>query len=470
MKDIPVRHYLNPSFQPVNDFYIGLPVIGFSQFGVGNNSLVLKDVIYKMHGENISFLNPHGNVELFYNTLKSNTVIGACIQTNLISVGFRREKTYWTFSLSDKIDGMVCLPKDLFKFALFGTPDVESNLYDFAGLQADISVYAEAALGCSKMIYDKWSLGGKLKLLLGSANFSNVNNQMDLYAGIDKWSIKGGGSLNFASPLPLRIGDNFSSFSYLAPVSVIDWLKPVGVGAGVDFGTEYHLNKHVRFSGSITDLGFIHWARNVYNYQYGIDFTFKGIKLSSTSITTYKDIFNGVIPTVLVDSLTNALESSTSSNLSDKRYTTGTIAKLNLGIEYSLSDDRISFGVLSRSQFFKTARTGEITASVNGRPNAWLNATLSYSVFNGRMSCFGAGLGVKTGFVHWFFAADYFPFQKATFALSDLGLSRLNRKVSVPYNSTSFNLSAGVNLVFSGVKAKGLHSKKPKQDCHCNWK
>ena len=107
MQDVPVRHFLNPAFQPTTDYYISLPVIGFTQFSVGNNSLAFKDIIYNVKGKTISFLDSIGDIPLFYSKLKHNTIIQADFQTNILSFGFRKESAYWTFSLSEKIEGTV---------------------------------------------------------------------------------------------------------------------------------------------------------------------------------------------------------------------------------------------------------------------------------------------------------------------------------------------------------------------------
>src|ERR1035437_1699005 len=74
MENVPVRNNLNPAFQPITNFYLGLPILGLTQFGIGNNSLSLKDVIYNNNGQTISFLDQNGDINRFNNTLKSTTV------------------------------------------------------------------------------------------------------------------------------------------------------------------------------------------------------------------------------------------------------------------------------------------------------------------------------------------------------------------------------------------------------------
>jgi len=472
MKDVPVRHFLNPSFQPETDFYLSLPVIGFTQFNVGNNSLSLKDVIYNdATGNTISFLNSNGNTLRFYNSLNANTLFRVDLQTNLLSFGFRHETAYWTFSLTEKTDGTVNVPKDLFQLSLFGTQSLQNNSFDFTKLQGDISMYTEAALGYSKQLNETWTVGGKLKLLIGSSNLSNSNNQLLVNASSTQWSVKGQGTIRYSGPVQISASNNNQSFSFTTPTNTAAWLKPYGMGAGIDAGFEYRINNRMKLSGSLNDLGFIHWSKNTQNYQYQVNSIFKGIKLFDNNSTnqTFQDVYNRLVSSnALVDSMVTAFKSSSGSKMSPNSYTTYTTAKLNIGFEYSLFKDKLSFGILSYSQLFKNIPIEELTGSVNTRPFAWLDASLSYSVFNGRMSTLGAGIGLKTGLLHWFVAADYIPFEKATLSLSDLGTNYPKINIPIPYNSRCFNLSVGMNIVMNKKEKENKFIKKPKNSSSLN--
>jgi len=466
MEDVPVRHFLNPSFQPETDFYISLPVIGFTQFNVGNNSVSLKDVVYKMNGRTITFLDPQGNIPLFYNTLKPNTVVRADLQTNLLSFGFRNKEDYWTLSVIEKMEGSVNLPKDLFKVALFGSQNLQANQFDLSKLQSDISAYTEIALGYSKQVNNRWVVGGKLKLLLGNANISNNNSHSIAEDGPEKMILDGGGVLNYSGPVQITNGS-------ASQVSVSELFKPSGLGAGIDMGIEYQYNEKIKLSAALNDVGFIHWTKNTLNYHYAMNYNFNGITLfnNNSTINTFQDVYNQIVlGNTLSDSIVSAFNSAASVKKTANSYTTFTTAKLNLGFEYSLIKDQLSLGVLSYSQLFKTIVTEEITTSLNARPYKWLDTSLGYSLINGRFSTFGAGLGLKTGILHWFLAADYIPLIKANLPLTDLGIKNSGINLPIPYNSTYFNFSAGVNIVFNQVKKKGrglIHSNK-RNDCNCD--
>jgi len=131
------------------------------------------------------------------------------------------------------------LPKDMFKLLLYGTPDQENNYFNFKDLNADIMAYTEFALGYSKIINDQWTVGGKLKFLAGNAIVTSSNDYFDLNAGIDQWNMKGTGSLNIAVPGEVTIGDKFESMDYTEPEDMQSWLKPSGMGFGIDLGLTY---------------------------------------------------------------------------------------------------------------------------------------------------------------------------------------------------------------------------------------
>jgi hypothetical protein len=454
MRDIPIRHYLNPAFQPTNDFYISAPIIGFTQFDLGNNSLSLKDVIYKSNGQTVSFLSSFGDIDRFYNRLKTNTIFSTNIQTNLLSLGFRHKLSYFTFSLSERLDGTVSVPKDLINLTLYGTPNMLANSFSFTNLQSDISLYTEVAFGYSKILNSKWTVGGKLKFLLGAANVSVTNSEMDLRAGADYWTLQGSGAVNMSSPFRTSIGPDFQTFSLNTPSTFSEWLKPSGVGVAIDLGSDYKLNNSIRLSAALTDFGFVNWKSNVQNYNYAVNFAFKGLKQFDSNVTVldFRNFYNQLNNNILLDSISKAFRSSVNSNLSTHTYTTGTTAKLNLGFEYSFLNDRLSVGFLSNSRFSGVTINQEFTTSLNARPKDWFNATLSYSVLHGRFGSIGAGVGVRTGILHWFAAADYFAIQKITRNTS-------NFTYSIPYNTTYMNFSAGVNVVLDSEMNKLVRKK-----------
>jgi len=433
MENVPVRNYLNPAFQPLSDFYFGLPILGYSQFSIGNNSVTLKDIIYKQNNQTIFFFDPAGNKQLFYNLLKPTTIFQTNTNVNLLDFGFRSGNSYWTFSLTQKLDGNIGIPKDFLKLPLFGTPELYNNAFNFDNLSADLSVYTEVALGYSLKSNEKFSIGGKIKFLYGMANISTRNQNLSLNTGVDKWVVSGNGAVNASLPGNLKVGNQIDSLSYAAPSSS-DLIKPNGMGAGIDLGISLKPIDNLTVSASLTDLGFITWNHNVNNINYNIDYTYSGVGPINVLNSNFD---SNTIP----DSIINGFNKSTTLSSTQKAYTTFTSPKLNVGMEYSFLQNKLSLGLLSRTIKHQNNIFEEITGSVNGRPTNWFNMSLSYSVMNGRMSNIGAGLGLRTGFVSWTLAADYIPLYYVS-----------SSNVMIPYNTKGLNFALGINFVFNTHK------------------
>lgn len=479
IENVPIRQSLNPAFQPFTPYFISLPVIGFAQFSVGNNSLTFKDLVPNYTGQSFNNLQSNANVYHLYSLVKPTGIARADFQINILSFGFRHKEDYWSVSLSEKLNGMGSAPKDAFQFLLYGTNLATTGLYDFSSLQTDVTAYTEAAFGFSRKMNNKLTVGARLKFLYGNANVSNSNSSITLTAKNQKWTYQELGTVNISAPTDIQISKRYDAISISSPKHSSDWLKPAGLGTGLDLGVNYKLNDHISLSAALTDLGFIRWTQHVQNLtcKKTVTFTSSALGYNNTNITNLQDFYSKMSASgILSDSLKKLIQNPSTITRSKNNYNTATTAKLNLGFEYSILDNKLGFGLLSYSQFFKETVFEELTGSVNARPTPWFNVSLSYSAFNARMGSIGAGIGLKTGILHWLLAADYIPFRTVTMSLSDFGTSYPNLKIPVPYNSQSFNLAFGMNLVLDSFfpksrfnKRNGLYHESKSDDCHCGF-
>ncbi len=466
MENVPVRHYLNPAFQPLSNFYLGITPLAYTQFGLGNNSIALKDLIYKdplnPNGKPIWFLNENGDKGKFMNALKSTTLLNTNLELNLLDFGFRTGRAYWSFGITEKIDGQIGIPKDLMNLVLYGTPAIDENIYNLQSLEFDMTAYTEAALGYSRVINDKWTVGGKLKFLYGNFNISMTNSYLDMNANIDEWNLKGKGVLNTSSPAMIS-GYDLPSLVVNGPDSPMKFLKPSGMGAGFDLGLTFKPIEALTLSAAVTDVGMIHWTKNTKNISYSIDHTYTG--LNNLNLNTNFDNMSQLIE----DSILTPLKNSATADVTDNQYNTYTSPKLNVGAEYGFFDNKLSLGVLSRTLKHNKNLFEEVTASINGKPVDWFNLSLSYSFMNGRMSNIGAGVGLRTGFLNWFFTADYISLNNSEIPISgisaDLPPFLANQSIKVPYVTNKMNFAVGINFVFGNRKDSdkdGIINRKDK--------
>ncbi|MDD3080298.1 MAG: DUF5723 family protein [Paludibacter sp.] len=437
LENAPVRSYLNPSLQPLSSFYLGLPVLGYTQFELGNNSFTLSSLELSKQS--------------LLNSIRPTTLFNADLKINLLDFGFRTKKAYWTFGLTEKMDAQLGLPKDLFNLLAYGTPDINGNNFDFSSFNFGASLYTEAALGYSRIINDKWTVGGKAKVLLGSGNISASFDEFSFSAGVDELKLKGNGAVKMSSPAVIEWGDS------LLPQNVtfdpMDLTSPAGMGAGIDLGATFKPFENLTFAAAVTDLSFIRWKSNTNSVTFNTDYTYTGLPtVDGNSLDNGGPDFQE-----MVDSVLTGLENSFVSDKNTDAYTTWLSPKMNLSAEYGFWDNRLSVGLLSRTMFQRKATYEELTTAFNIRPVDWFNMSLSYSALNGRASNIGLGLGFRILWFNAFVAADYLPVRYKYLKddgddvyVNDMNIS----KVPLPEKTDRFNVAFGFNLVFGNKQDK----------------
>lgn len=433
MDNIHERSTYNPGFQPITN-YINIPFFPDFRLEAGNNSLVFNDIIFNQQisgiDSTITFLHPQANKDDFYNTLRNTTRINTDFTFYIMGLGFKgrtHKDNYYSFNIYQKFQTSVYLPKDLFKLALYGTPDVlNANNYDLHKFGMDASVYTEFAFGFSKELNKKWTVGANLKYLMGQANVSTNIDKFDLEAGIDKWAITGEGSLNTSIPLmnmPILPDGTFDFDNFGADKLTESMVAGLALtsnwGLGVDLGATYKIIPDLELSAAITDLGFIRWTNNVTNAKLNGGYEFTGVVFGINDDIDAK-----------FDTIAQQLEDAFVTTGTNDNYSTSLSTRLNVGAEYSVWDDRLGFGALSSSLLANKTIYQDVTTSVNFRPFHWLSTSLSYSLLNGQWSTIGFGAQLRILAFNMYIAADRIPL---TFASTDM----------IPNKLQSMNLQVG---------------------------
>ena len=90
-----MRHSINPAFQPVQEFYMAFPIIGYTSLWAGNYDLTLSDWIYKdPSGKTITALHPDGKEHWI--TLPNMLTLNEDATINLFSLGWQvRERGFF---------------------------------------------------------------------------------------------------------------------------------------------------------------------------------------------------------------------------------------------------------------------------------------------------------------------------------------------------------------------------------------
>ena len=354
----PLRHTLNPSFQPINNFYFGFPVISNIQFSFDSNFPT-----YKQAGFNVGHvLNIENDKAQMLSALQPFSLFNSDIQFNLLDIGFRYNSNYWTFSVTEKSALNSNLPYSLFDVMLNGFVFNDGYSANITALDYKINAYTETALGYSRAINEKFGFGAKLKLLYGNAYFSMLANQTNLSVGSQ--SLHAVADIDVVNSSPFDLNDQFG---LVAPVGFFNIIKPAGLGGAIDFGFNYKPLSFITLSAAVTDLGMIQWNR-VKSIRYQLDYTF-----DEDDAATWKSN-HPEFSEVPADSIIADLKSNFSTTRSDltaiKNYLS---PKINLSAEFGIFKNKLSLGLLSRTMLKEQTLLHELTTALNVRPADWLN-------------------------------------------------------------------------------------------------
>jgi hypothetical protein len=441
MKSVVTRHELNPSFQPLpNSYSAFLPVLSGLYVNVNNNSLNLDDLLSprQIDGnyKTAWFYSDANSIDDFYQRMKTNTQIYTENSINLYSFGIRiLDKSYITVGLNTKVNAGVFIPKDLARLLLYGTSEPEKvNSFNLDRFGIRANAYTELALGYSQEIDSKLTVGGKLKLLAGHGNVTTKIDRFRLNASRERWNFDINGDVNISAPgieYTLDERDRVDEFGLYKSKNFSAGDLSGGTGVAFDLGANYKLlDDRLMVSAAVLDLGFIKWkGKNAVRVPINGSFEFEGMDITFEDGAASWD--EGYFDNVQ-DSIYYSAEY--------KPYMSKLAAKIILGAEYGILDNKMSFGALSKSTIVNKCLFQEITASFNYIQFDFFNASLSYSLLNGRFGTIGLGLGGRLGPFNLFFAGDYMPVKFA--------------KGHIPYKNQAVNVQMGFLLNFGKRKAR----------------
>ena len=468
LENAPMRHTINPAFQPVSKFYLTLPVVGYTSLWAGTNGWAMSDFIFKApDGNTITPWHPDANTMDWLAKQPKTFAFDMDLHTNILGFGFRiMENSYLHINVSERISAGVN-----FSSSIFGINHIRDGVVlDSVALGVNALAYTEFAVGFSHNITRQWSVGGKIKVLVGHADARvNIDN-MAFNTSLDSLHMTGNGTAHLAAPLnwsalptdPQELADYdvnelFSNYEGDIMKQIGEGFKPAGMGVTFDLGVTYKPIKNLQISAAVTDLGFIRWHRYA-SATVDVDATFKGIDLDYSDYGSV-DHFDDDL---LVDDVMNELEGYIDEVKVDSiskgfPYINMLTANLNVGIDANFWKNRVGVGVYSHTRFHNSYITEEVTFGAALRPVNWFNLAASYSFINGHWSNLGAAISLATyDGIMFTLAADYIPLSYAKTTYND-------KTLSMPYKSNQLNLSVGVTIVTGTNKPR----KKSKAEETC---
>lgn len=436
MDEISERNQMNPAFMPRCRSYFDFFLLPNFYVGVHETAFSLGDVLYNQNGRTMSALSTEQGVNGILNKMHRTPRIGAEFRLNLLNFGFRiKPNHYLFFDFGLHADATVYTPKDLYRFALLGTPDnVGVNHFDFSRLGVDANVYGRFGVGYSVRLSPKVTFGAKANFLLGIGNVTTDVDHLSLDASVDNWTISSQAMMRASLPVEMTMPrDENGDIDFEGIKFNTERIRPAGYGASFDLGVTYEPIPYLTVSASVTDLGFICWKNNITQATFAGDHRFDGFM-----DINYGDSINfsqaGDRLKQLGEDIMNDAEIG-----EGKHYTSMLNAKFNAAVEYGILRNKISFGLLNQLTFNDNHVYDELTLAVNFRPCQWFKAGLSYSFLNSGYGALGLGLNVDLGAFNLYLISDYVPVSYARVKSTDPEINQV-----IPDHLRSFNLQFGI--------------------------
>lgn len=440
MKGVPQNYQINPAFQPSCNFFLGLPGLAPLNVQVSNPSFGLGDVLqYSSELDSlVLFLHPDGiGGEEFLSRLKDQNFFSMDFSSSLASFGMRNEDTYFTFDIRERVNWRMDYSKDYLRLPIVG-PD-SGQFFDI-NLGMDLAMMNELSMGISQKLTDRLTVGIRGKLLFGQANVTTEKFDMTLSTNEEIWRAHNDISINTSAPYLI----DYINFAVNAPIDVItgdlddfdaptlrigdifqDWINPRNFGLALDIGADFRMNDWLQLSASIVDFGSIKWKDDMINWQNQTDYDYEGVEVYISDEEDFVEVF--------LDSLQATYDEFTVTAAEYRNYLP---TKLYLGGAF-YPHEKISLGLLSRTEFFRGNVNQQFTASANFHPLRVFSASLSYSIINNTYKNLGLGI-----------ALNIFPFN--LYILSDTGPS-VN---FFPADARYFNYKMGLNIVIGCDREK----------------
>lgn len=446
LSNLPQRFRLNPAYQPEYKAFVGLPGLSGISINYLNSSFTPESLLQK-RADSI-----YMNIDKLYNGLYKNNFLMVNNENSILTIGFKAKSWYATIDVTQKNDVLFRYNKDIFTFLKYGNADYPDM--DFGKLGLNLNSYLEIAVGLSKKVNEKLTVGGRFKYLTGIANLQTTDSDLGIRTQSDgTLLLHSRQNIRVTAPVHIRSkidGKPFPENDFIDwdefdinsdDIKISDILNVKNPGIAFDLGGEYKLTEKINLYASITDLGFIMWRNKdfSYNFHQDAEYEWKGADISG-AITGNENAMNDAF-----DKLTDDLKSTFKLQNRSASYISMLNPKLHLGATYQLHR-MVDVSGLFRASMMNNLFLPSFTAAVNARFIRNISASVSYSVTRGSYANIGAGLTAKLGPIQLYVQTD-------------------NLLACNYTNTKSANARLGINLLFGhkDKRKKEKTAQKPKE-------
>lgn len=414
MDYVPQSMRNNPSQMQQSNFHIAVSPL-FTNVNVSfiNNGFTVSDLFIVEDGET------KATPDRMLAVIDDNNFISSELNLDFLSFGFKvKEKNYFSFNVTERISFAFDFNRNFMTLLSKGTAAEEflGKTVSMDGTGFRYNHFREYGLGYTRIVNEKLSIGGRVKLLQGLSHFDNEKTDVTLNTDPDNnYAITATSTIGIRTAglgFVFDQGSEFDAASYA--------LNFENLGVAIDAGGKYVINDKISTTLNLVDFGFISWKTEAKRYSNNkVEFTFDGLDLN-------KYLEEGDDYT---DELADSLAEIFGLEEIDQPFTTSLIANLYIGGEYKLNST-FTAGALLNTKFFNGQLYPSLTLSTQTNFGKWFQAIASYSIVNRSYNNFGLGAAINMG-----------PLQ--VYAVSD----NLFGWTQMDY-AKNLNVQFGMNLLF----------------------
>jgi len=382
---LPQSLMLNPGNEVDFDKHLGIPLLSGIGVGVGLRNVSVYDIFQVNENTEI---NARIRAKADQLTNKDYGVLHQNLE--ILSAGFRNKKgNYISFGWYEALDAVAYFPKDIATLAYEGNQQNLGYSFKASDIKARAEMVSVFHIGMNKKINERLTLGGRFKIYSGmfSAESTTNTGTFTTYLTPDGNNFYEHRLANIDGGLKIAGTGSFEEFSQsqILQNSVFSG----NYGAGIDLGFSYKLNERWVVSGSLLDLGFIHYSSNTYEYYGEGDFTFDGIEFIFPSVVDN----NMAIRPYWTDLEDEFRENMTFDEREDIQYTVLRPVTLLGGLSYAFGErldcncldpeeDRFRFKTGLQAMAIKRPRGVQagLTAFLDAPLTSFLNTKLTYGI------------------------------------------------------------------------------------------
>ena len=437
----PYAFRLNPAFQSERNIFS----LALGQTGAGTwSNLGFSTLLYSdaSDGHLYTFLNDRVNAAEFLRKIKKNNTFDIDARINLLTLGFWAGDRFYTLDFNVRSLNSLAIPYDMFSFWKEGAET--RNEYDFSGLGLRSQTFAEAAFGWSKNFDDRFSVGFRLKALVGALEVNALARNMKLAMSNDRWDVQAQSYLYASSPsLTYKLDEDGNPDLATIGLNGNRW-GPAGYGGAMDLGFSWNVLPNVTVSASLLDLGAVRWNREIQFVSPESSYSWAPSENEDSDPDDWGAEF---------DEALNAL--SGAFRFKDKAGTGGAVellpVQVYLGAEFRLPFyDRLSLGALYAGRLGSGYGRQSGRFSLNWNPLDFLSMS-GTTTLNRLGESFGFALNLHPAGINLMVGCDYIPFNCVSMAplLKDADIPSFIRQNAVlPRDQMKLNVYVGLNLAF----------------------